>query len=76
MPAGELSLSDMGLLVRLTEGFSGAEIVAACSEAAMLAIDEGRHTLSLTHLEAAIRAVQPQISAEMLHFYRTVAAQL
>lgn len=76
MPAGELSPSDLGMLVRLTEGFSGAEIVAACAEAAMLAIEEGRSTLSLSHLEAAIRAVQPQITAEMLQFYRTVAAQL
>lgn len=76
MPAGELSPSDLGMLVRLTEGFSGAEIVAACAEAAMLAIEEGRSTLSLSHLEAAIRAVQPQITAEMLQFYRTVATQL
>ena len=76
MPTGELSPSDLGQLVRLTEGFSGAEIVAACAEAAMLAIEEGHNTLSLSHLEAAIRAVQPQITAEMLQFYRTVATQL
>lgn len=76
MPSWELIPADLELLVRLTKGFSGAEIVAACAEAAMLAIEEGCNTLSLSHLEAAIRAVQPQITAEMLQFYRTVATQL
>ena len=78
MLAGEIScpFMDLGQLVRLTEGFSGAEIVAACSEAAMLAIEEGRHALSYQHLVDAIRAVQPQITAEMLHFYRNIAESL
>lgn len=63
-------------LVQKTVGFSGAEIVGACSEAAMLAIEAGALYLRPEHLFAAIAAVKPQITETMLQFYRNCAAKL
>ena len=67
---------DHAALVALTAGFSGAEIVAACSEAAMLAIEAQSTNLTYKHLTAAIKAVVPQITPSMLQFYKTCAAKL
>ena len=61
-------------LLRLTEGFSGAEVVSAVQEAGMLAIDEGKDTLLISHLFSAVLAVKPQITPEVLSFYRKIAA--
>ena len=61
-------------LLRLTEGFSGAEVVSAVQEAGMLAIDEGQDTLLISHLFSAVLAVKPQITPEVLSFYRKIAA--
>jgi len=62
-------------LVELSNGFSGAEVVALCSEAAMLAMDEDldqEHVLP-RHLETAARKTVPQITPEMLAFYASLA---
>lgn len=69
-------------LVRRTEGCSGAEVVMACREAALLAIreavaaaagDDGvaaaAPAVSREHLERAIAAVRPRISPETVQFY-------
>ena len=61
-------------LLRLTEGFSGAEVVSAVQEAGMLAIDEGEDTLLLSHLFSAVLAIKPQITQEVLSFYKKIAA--
>jgi AAA+ lid domain len=61
-------------LLRLTEGFSGAEVVSAVQEAGMLAIDEGEDTLLVSHLLSAVLAVKPQITPEVLSFYGKIAA--
>jgi AAA+ lid domain len=61
-------------LLRLTEGFSGAEVVSAVQEAGMLAIDEGEDTLLTSHLFSAVLAVKPQITPEVLSFYKKIAA--
>jgi AAA family ATPase len=67
---------DYAELVRLTAGFSGAEIVGACTESAMLAIESQSLFLRYEHLLAAIAAVKPQITESMLQFYRSCAAKL
>lgn len=56
-------------LVELTEGFSGAEVVALCSEAALLAVEEEAELLTRKHLVSAASKIKPQITAEMLQFY-------
>lgn len=67
---------DYDVLVRMTAGFSGAEIVGACSESAMLAIEAKEQYLRCEHLNAAIAAVKPQITENMLEFYQSCAANL
>jgi SpoVK/Ycf46/Vps4 family AAA+-type ATPase len=67
---------DFPALVALTAGFSGAEIVGACTESAMLAIEAQSLYLRYEHLLAAIAAVKPQITESMLQFYKTCAAKL
>lgn len=66
---------DLGRLTQATVGFSGAEIVAVCSEAAMLAIEEGADCLSEAHLAAAASEIKPQITRAMLDFYEQFAAK-
>jgi serine/threonine protein kinase len=60
---------DLPLLQALTEGFSGAEVVAVVSEAAMLALDAGLDVVPGALLEEAARKTKPQISKEMMEFY-------
>lgn len=45
---------DLAKLAKLSVNFSGADIAAACNEAAILAIRHGRHVVSEADLEAAI----------------------
>lgn len=61
---------DSGAIVRLTAGFSGAEVVAVMAEGAILAVDEGLGEVSQRHFASAISAIQPQITQEMLAFYQ------
>ena len=63
-------------LVEETDGFSGAEVVAAISEATMLAIDEGAQKVSMRHYLEAARAIKPQITEEMKAFYSEITHQL
>ncbi len=57
-------------LVLRTQGFSGAEVVSICTEAACLAMDSDKDQLAQSHLLAAIDAVKPQITPAMLDFYK------
>jgi SpoVK/Ycf46/Vps4 family AAA+-type ATPase len=68
-------------LVDSTASFSGAEVVACCTDAAMLAVtrslnarsDNSRNDVEsrilLSDLQSAITAIIPQITPEMLQFY-------
>ena len=62
---------DVAWLVEHSVGFSGAEVVAACGEAAMLAVEERSEVVSMKHLQAAISATVPQITPEVIAFYET-----
>jgi AAA family ATPase len=64
---------DHDALVRKTAGFSGAEIVGVCTEAAMLAIEANEQYLRCEHVMQAIAEVKPQITPAMLEFYRSCA---
>ena len=67
---------DYDILVNLTAGFSGAEIVGACAEAAMLAIEAKEEHLRFEHISSAVKCVKPQITQEMLEFYRSCTDKL
>ena len=72
MPCDEGILTDgisLARLVELTNGYSGAEMVALTTEGAMLAVDKGRDVLSMEDLLEARNGIVPQITQEMLSFY-------
>jgi AAA family ATPase len=72
IPCEEGILTDgasMERLVQLTDGYSGAEVVALATEGAMLAVDKGAEVLGMEDLLAAGRGITPQITEEMLSFY-------
>ncbi|KAJ1962934.1 AAA+-type ATPase, partial [Dispira parvispora] len=58
-------------LVALTQGFSGAEIVALCQEAAFAAMEEDVHISAVAkrHFERCFRGFHRRITQEMLDFY-------
>jgi len=65
--------SSLDRLVEVTARFSGAEVVAVCTEGAMLAIDdEACNAVSLKHLMKAAEEVVPQITSAMLAFYENI----
>lgn len=59
-------------------GYSGAEIISVCREAALLAIEEADDQrdvqLSMNHLFMATREVKRQITPTMLQFYADYGA--
>lgn len=62
--------------VEVSGGFSGAEIVALCRDAALLALEESddlmsenRPLIQMSHLLAAANEMKRQITPEMLEFY-------
>ncbi len=64
---------DFQQLVKATRGFSGAEVVAVCNEAALNAIDRDADALSQEDFLVAARKITPQITVEMLKFYDNFA---
>ena len=62
---------DLGGLVGASAGFSGAEIVNVCEEAAMICLQENINSeqIKQQHLQMAVGNLKPQITAEMTDFY-------
>jgi SpoVK/Ycf46/Vps4 family AAA+-type ATPase len=60
-------------------GISGAEAIAVCRDAALLALEEEDTaslsspvtTIAMRHLLQALKSLERQITPEMLQFYRT-----
>lgn len=58
---------DVDRLARITEGYTGAEIVNICEEAGQIAFTEciengAKEEISMLHFEEALKVVKPQIS--------------
>ena len=61
----------------LSGGFSGAELVGVCRDAALLALEEDEAMESMTsnpviqmkHMVKALKSMEKQISPEMIDFY-------
>ena len=68
---------DYTVLAGLSDGFSGAEIVAICRDAALLALEassdpaEVSPRLEMPHMRQAIADMERQITPDMLAFYAT-----
>jgi AAA family ATPase len=64
---------DLEAIARQSDGLSGAEMVAVCQEAALFAMESrsDRMVVSvlMNHFDAALKAVKPRISADMIAFY-------
>lgn len=60
-----------------TKGYSGAEIAAICREASLIAMQESVDIKAVCakHFDAALRAVQPQITPEMIRFYEAFSGR-
>lgn len=70
LPNSNINISE---LIQITEGFSGAEVVSCCSEAAMLAIEEGKNEITQECIVKSIKSIKPQINRKMLDFYEGIA---
>ncbi|KAI8619721.1 P-loop containing nucleoside triphosphate hydrolase protein [Chytriomyces sp. MP71] len=64
-------------LARLTDGYSGAETVSVCQEAAMFAMEEDPDVAAVAqrHLIHAVGGVTPRITQEMITFYNQFREQ-
>ncbi|KAJ3067703.1 spermatogenesis associated protein 5 [Podochytrium sp. JEL0797] len=62
---------DCAEIARLTDGYSGAEVVSVCQEAAMAAMEENAEIeyVSRRHFVQAVEGVTPRITKEMIAFY-------
>lgn len=64
---------DVGVdeLARLTDGFSGAEVVALCQDAAIEAMDDSvdAECVEMRHFSRCLTTFKKRITAEMLQFY-------
>lgn len=74
--ATDVTAEALTSLVSATEGFSGAEVVAVCSEASMKAAEEeSTVSVELRHLLDAISHTKPQITPSMITFYSDIASK-
>ncbi|XKL60010.1 hypothetical protein PGB90_001026 [Kerria lacca] len=62
---------DIETLTNLTEGYSGAEVIAVCHEAAMKALQENLSSekVNRSHFEYALSIVQPRTPTKLLKIY-------
>lgn len=67
----KLGKIDFDSLVRASHGFSGAETAYLCQEAGFKALEDDINIecIEQRHFDAALKGIQPRISAEMLKFY-------
>ncbi len=71
IPCGSATI-DVPYLVDKSAGFSGAEVVAICSEACMLAVEDGAVAMSMAYLETSVSDIKPQITPKMIEFYKEI----
>lgn len=63
----------------MSGGFSGAELIAVCKDAALLALEEDEASpistklpsIKMRHLLQAVKGMQRQITPDMIEFYES-----
>jgi SpoVK/Ycf46/Vps4 family AAA+-type ATPase len=67
---------DVEVISRLAEGFSGAETVSICQEAAMLAMEENvlAKCVSQKHFLEGVKIIKPSITRDVIKFYEDFGA--
>ncbi|UCH37528.1 MAG: CDC48 family AAA ATPase [Candidatus Bathyarchaeota archaeon] len=66
---------DLTFLSRETKGYSGADIQALCTEAAMNTVRRSDSTVTLNDFKKAMKTVGPTIKPEVESWYKNVAQQ-
>lgn len=70
LPHEELKEEEIETLIRLTEGFSGAEIVSIVTDAALKALEMDEEKIKFNYLLDTVKEIKPQITSEMIKFYK------
>ena len=73
MPLGKFKLSD---LIGKMSGFTGADVEAACREAALITMRAGKKTVTKAHFEEALSRIRPTVTSDMLEYYKKMETQL
>ena len=73
MPLGRFNIED---LAPQLVNYTGADIEAICSEAALISMRAEKKSVSKKHFEEAINRVRPTINDEMMDYYNRMEARL
>ncbi|MDP7002362.1 MAG: CDC48 family AAA ATPase [Candidatus Thalassarchaeaceae archaeon] len=73
MPLGRFKLEDMATKM---DNYTGADIEAVCREAALIAMRDGKKTVSKKHFEMAVDRVRPTVNDEMMDYYGRMESNL
>jgi len=73
MPLGRFKLEDIATKM---DNYTGADIEAVCREAALIAMRDGKKTVSKKHFEMAVDRVRPTVNDEMMDYYGRMESNL
>tara|TARA_B100000959_G_scaffold287550_1_gene373872 strand:- start:10404 stop:12629 length:2226 start_codon:yes stop_codon:yes gene_type:complete len=73
MPLGRFKLEDIATKM---DNYTGADIEAVCREAALIAMRDGKKTVSKKHFEMAVDRVRPTVTDEMMDYYGRMESNL
>ncbi len=66
MPLGKFKLDDIATSL---DNYTGADIEAVCREAALIAMRDGKKTVTKKHFEQATERVRPTVTEDMMQYY-------
>ena len=71
----EASADELAVLVDKTDGYSGAEIVAVCRDAAVVALQQDCNATAIraSHVIESLQRFRPRLQAEMIRYYEEFA---
>ena len=66
MPISKFKIDDLAARM---ENYTGADIEAVCREAALIAMRNGKKTVTKRNFETAVGRVRPTVTDEMMQYY-------
>ena len=73
MPLGKFKLDDIATKL---ENYTGADIEAICREAALIAMRDGKKTVTKKHFDQATERVRPTVTDDMMQYYSKMEENL
>ncbi len=73
MPLGKFKMEDV---LKGLDGYTGADIEAICREAALIAMREGKKSVSKKNFEEAAKRVRPTVTPNMIEYYNKMETML